>query len=557
MELIKVQREDGSIVKVNSGVKILDILDELDVKKEEREYPVLAAHVENKLVSLHYILSQDSKIKLIDIFHPDGKRVYERSTAFLLTYASQRVIPGVKMMILHHYGSGIYCELEREDPITKEEIKKIEEEMRRLVKEDLPIYLETIDEETGVKIFSSMENRDDAVRLFKYMPEHQRLYLYRIKNFIDYSHIPLAHRTGVLDRFSLMHYSPGLVLILPERIDPRKLSPPKKQPKLFMTFEESKKWVSVLGVQDAGALNRVIASGDVSDFVKIAEALHEKKIAQIADEITRDYDRIKLVLIAGPSSSGKTTFSKRLAIHLRVNGRRPVNLYLDNYFLDRDKTPRNERGELDFDTIDAIDLPLLNEHLKDLLEGKEVMVPKFNFKLGKRVGEGTPLRMEKDQILILEGIHALNPRVSELIPDKGKFKIYVSDLTQVSIDAHNRISTSDTRLIRRIVRDKMFRGHPAIENLRMWPRVREAEERHIFPYQENADTMFNSALIYELAVLKLYAEPLLEEIGPEYPEYADAVRLIGILSHFLGMLPDEVPPTSILREFIGGSSFRY
>jgi len=555
MEKIRVTTECGETLVVDRGVKILDILPQID--RKERKYPVIAAHVENKLVSLHYTLTQDSKIRLIDIYHPDGKRVYERSAAFILTYAAQKVIPDVKMMILHHYGSGIYCELEREEPLSPLELDLIEKEMRRLVKEDLPIILETIDEETGVKIFSNMEKRDDAVRLFKYMPEHQRLYLYRIKNFIDYSYIPLAHRTGVIDRFELMHYSPGLVLVLPERIDPTKLLPPKKQPKLFAAFEESKKWVSVLGVQDAGALNRVIASGDVSDFVKIAEALHEKRIAMIADEITRDYDRIKLVLVAGPSSSGKTTFSKRLAIHLRVNGRRPVDLSLDNYFLDRDKTPRNERGELDFDTIDALDLPLLNEHLKELLEGKEVLIPKFNFKLGKRIEGGRLLHLEKDEILIVEGIHALNPRVSELIPERGKFKIYVSDLTQVSIDAHNRISTSDTRLIRRIVRDKLFRGHSALENLRMWPRVREAEEIHIFPYQENADAMFNSALIYELAVLKLYAEPLLEEIGPEHPEYADAVRLIGVLSHFLGMLPHEVPPTSILREFIGGSSFRY
>lgn len=555
MEKIKITAECCGILEVNRGVKILDILPEID--KKERMYPVLAAHVENKLVSLHYALTQDSNIKLIDIYHPDGKRVYERSAAFLLSYAAQKVIPGVKMMILHHYGSGIYCELERKEPLTLIELKKIEEEMHHLIEKDIPIVLETIDEETGVKIFSGMENRDDAVRLFKYMPEHQRLYIYRIKNFIDYSYIPLVPRTGLLDRFNLMHYSPGLVLVLPERIDPTKLFPPKKQPKLFASFEESKKWVSVLGVQDAGALNRVIASGDVSDFVKIAEALHEKRIAMIADEITRGYERIKLVLIAGPSSSGKTTFSKRLAIHLRVNGRRPVNLSLDNYFLDRDMTPRNKKGELDFDTIEALDLPLLNQHLKELFEGKEVLIPKFNFKIGKRTGEGRHLHLEKNEILIVEGIHALNPRISELIPEKGKFKIYVSDLTQVSIDAHNRISTSDTRLIRRIVRDKMFRGHAAVENLKIWPRVREAEEVHIFPFQENADTMFNSALIYELAVLKLYAEPLLEEIGPESPEYADAVRLIGLLSHFLGMLPNEVPPTSILREFIGGSSFIY
>jgi uridine kinase len=554
MEKVKVITDDRT-VGVERGKRILDILPLL-IDKKERKFPILAAHVENKLVSLSYTLHQDSRVRLIDLSHPDGRRVYERSLAFLLTYASQKVFPDIKMKILHSYGSGIYCELERGDPLTEEETEKLEREMRKLIELDLPIESEAIDEETGVKIFSGMEGREDAVRLFKFLPEHQRIYVYRVKNFVDYSHIPMAHRTGVLDRFQLMHHPPGLILVLPERLDPSKLVPPRKQPKLFYAFEESKRWVSVLGVQDVGSLNRVIASGDVSDFVKIQEALHEKRIAQIADEITRGYDRIKLVLIAGPSSSGKTTFSKRLAIHLRVNGRKPVSLSLDNYFLDRDKTPRNERGELDFDSINALDLPLLNEQLKELLEGKEVFVPKFNFKKGKREG-GRLLRLENNEILIVEGIHALNPKVSEWIPDREKFKIWVSDLTQVSIDAHNRISTSDTRLIRRIVRDKLFRGHSALENLRMWPRVRESEERYVFPYQENADTMFNSALIYELAVLKLYAEPLLEEIGPDVPEYAEAVRLIGLLSHFLGMLPDEVPPTSILREFIGGSSFRY
>ncbi len=552
---IKVFTETGQAFEFEEGVRILDIMDK--IAGGSRELPIIAAHVENKLVSLHYTLIHDSHVRLIDLSHPDGQRVYERSLAFLLTYASQKVLPGCKMNILYSYRNGIYCELERPEPLSEEEVLNIKREMVKLIEKDLPISVQTIDEETGMKIFSSIPNREDAVRLFKYMPEHQRIYIYRIGNFVDYSYIPLVHRTGVLWRFDLIPYPPGLVLILPDRLDPRKVLPLKKQPKLFATFEESKRWAKILGVNDAGALNRVIASGDVSDFIKIAEALHEKRIAQIADEITRDYERIKIVLIAGPSSSGKTTFSKRLAVHLRVNGRRPVALSLDDYFLDRDKTPRDEHGELDFDTIEALDLPLLNDHLLKLLNGEEVLVPKFNFKTGRRSDNYTPLKLEKDQILIVEGIHALNPRIAEIVPAENKFRIYVSALTQVNIDAHNRISTSDTRLIRRIVRDKLFRGHSANENLRMWPKVRKAEEIHIFPYQENADAMFNSALIYELAVLKLYAEPLLEEIGPECSEYAEAVRLIGLLSHFLGMLPDEVPPTSILREFIGGSSFRY
>jgi uridine kinase len=552
-EKIRITLND-KIIEVKRGIKILDLLDYIDGGKGE--YPIVAAHVEHKLVTLHYTLLHDSEIKFIDLSHPDGRRVYERSLAFLMNFASEKVLPGVKILVLHSYKNGIYCEAVRDKPLSEEEVKAIKEEMLKIVEEDLPIIPETIDEETGIKIFSEMGNRDDAVRLFKYMPEHQRIFVYRINDFVDYSYLPLAPRTGVLSRFDLVPYPPGFVIILPERLNPSIILPLKEQPKLFFTFEESARWARILGVQDAGSLNRIIATGDISDFIKIAEALHEKKIAEIADEITRDYDRIKVVLIAGPSSSGKTTFAKRLAVQLLVNERKPISLSLDSYFLDREKTPKDEEGRYDFDSIKALDLELLNEHLEDILKGKEVTIPKFDFKRGKRMG-GRKLRLERDQILLIEGIHALNPKVSEVIPDEIKFKIYVSALTQINIDAHNRISTSDTRLIRRIVRDKLFRGHSARDNLRIWPNVRKGEEMNIFPYQENADAMFNSALVYELSVLKLYVDPLLEEIGPDVPEYADAVRLIGLLSHFLVMPPDEVPPTSILREFIGGSSFRY
>ncbi|RKZ01580.1 MAG: nucleoside kinase [Candidatus Hydrothermota bacterium] len=552
--VIKVKILGYGDIEVPSASNLLDILQRTDIKSK---FPIIAAHVDNKLVSLRYRLLSDATVKFIDLQHPDGQRVYERSLEFLLTYAAQHVLPDTRILVLHSYRNGIYCEADRDEPLTEQEVKAIEDEMHRLIKMDIPIYVQAIDVETGIKIFESMGSRDDAVRLLRYMPEHQRLYLYRINNFIDYSFIPMAPTTGLLSRFHLTHYPPGMVLVLPEKLDVSKLLPLKKQPKLFMTFAESARWARILGVHDAGSLNRVISSGDVSEFIKISEALHEKRIAQIADEITKEYDRIKVVLISGPSSSGKTTFTKRLAIQLRVNERRPVLISLDDYFLNREDTPIGEDGKPDFDTVYALDIDLFNSHLKALLDGKEVELPKFDFKLGRRFKSGRKLRLHPGEIVMVEGIHALNPLLSQVVPQEVKYRIYVSALTQIAIDAHNRISTSDTRLIRRLVRDYLFRGHTALDTLRMWPNVRKNEEKHIFPYQGQADTMFNSALIYELAVLKLYAEPLLATVTPDVPEYADAVRLITLLSHFLGMMPDEVPPTSILREFIGGSSFKY
>ncbi len=548
---------DGTQRTYTEGVRLLDILQ--DVRPETGEYPIVAAHVDHKLVSLHYKPVDDIHLEFVDQSSLDGIRVYERSAAFLLTAAAARVFPGQKLYVLHHYSNGLYCEFENRRELSEEDLLRLKETMKQMVEADLPIVPQAIDEESGVKFFRRIRSREDAVLLFKYMPEHQRIFVYRMENFIDYSYLPLVPSTGVLRKFDLLRYPPGLVLLLPERTDPRLLMPLRERPKLFNTFEESARWVRILGVQNAGALNQLIARGNVSDFVKIAEALHEKRIAAIADEITRirREQNLRFVFIAGPSSSGKTTFTKRLAIQLRVNELQPVVISLDNYFVDREKTPRDENGEPDFDALEALDLPLLEDHLQRLWRGEEVEIPKFNFKTGRRSPKGWRLRLSPSQIVLMEGIHALNPRISGMVPEEARYRIYVSALTQIGIDAHNRISTSDTRLIRRIVRDHLFRGHSALDTLRMWGNVRRNEERQIFPYQENVDTMFNSALLYELAVLKLYAEPLLEEISPEVPEYADAVRLITLLSHFLGMLPTEVPPTSILREFIGGSSFRY
>ncbi len=556
MENFRIKIEPNHEFEYSSPISIIEFLQEHPEFLQHHKHPVVAAHVDNKLVSLHYRVMRDVTIRLIDLSHPDGQRVYERSVAFLMTYAAHKILPDVRINVLHSYRNGIYCEAAREEPLTPEEISSIKSKMLETVKKDMPIIPEAIDEETGIKLFQLMEDRTDVIRLFKFMPEHHRVFIYHMGDYIDYSFIPLAHRTGVLDRFDLVPYGDGMVILLPQRLDVSKVGKLEEQPKLFATFKESARWARVLGVKDVGSLNQVIASGHVSDFIKISEAFHEKKIAYIADEITKEQHKVKIVLIAGPSSSGKTTFSKRLSIQLRANERTPITISLDDYFVDREKTPIGEDGKPDFDSIDAIDVALFNQNIEDLLKGKEVEIPKFNFKAGKRM-PGRKIRMNPDDILIVEGIHGLNPRLTESIPQERAYRIYVSALTQISIDGHNRISTSDTRLIRRLVRDKFFRGHSALMTLNMWPSVRKGEEKHIFPYQENANIMFNSALLYELAVLKLYVEPMLEEISPDVPEYADAVRLIWLLSHILGMLPDEVPPTSILREFIGGSSFKY
>ncbi len=549
MKSVKLKLKDGEILEVPEGTRIIDAI-------ESVPGDVIAAKLDNKLVSLNYRVFIDGELEFVKFDSPEGYRVYERSLTALLGYALNKISPEAKLYVLHSYNNGIYCEIEGVE-ITEELIAHLKSIMDDVIRKDVEITVDVIDEESAIKVFQKIPSREDAVRLFRFLPEHQRICIFTIDDYADYSYIPLAHRTGALRKFDLLIRKPGIVVLLPDEHDPEKLGPLKESPKLFNTFEESSRWARILGVNDAGALNRVITTGDVSDFIKIAEALHEKKIAQIADDITREYGKIKLVLIAGPSSSGKTTFAKRLGIHLRVNEKNPVVISLDNYFLDRDKTPRDEHGNYDYDSIEALDLQLINEHLRDLLLGKEVAIPHFDFKKGKRSGIEKKIRLSKGDIIVIEGIHGLNPRLSELVPDEAKFRIYVSALTQISVDSHNRISTSDTRLIRRIVRDKLFRGHSALETLKMWPNVRKNEEKYIYPFQENADVMFNSSLVYEMAVLKLYADAMLEQVTPDYPEYGDAVRLLSILSHFLGIMPTEVPPTSILREFIGGSSFKY
>lgn len=428
--------------------------------------------------------------------------------------------------------------------------------MLAIIKKDIPFRKEILSSEEAIRFYESKNEKDKANLIRTSGLEYVKFYV--IENFKELCNGPLAPSTGYITKFKIVPYPPGFLLMFPKIYNKRLLIKYEKTPKkLSKVFLETRNWYKEQGVSNVAHLNQIILDNKLSELITISEALHEKRIAYIADVITRRRDEIKIVLIAGPSGSGKTTFSKRLGIHLRVNGIRPVAISLDNYFVDREKTPRDEKGNYDFECLEALDVKLLNKHLIQLLEGKTIMMPKFDFHKGKRKKERIPLKLEKDQIIIIEGIHGLNEKLTAQIPSKNKFKIYVSALTQLRLSSYHRITTTDTRLLRRIVRDYLFRSHTALDTLRMWPSVHRGEEKYIFPFQEDADIMFNSALIYETAVLKPFVYKYLLGVSHRYPEYVEARRLLELLDFFVDAPSKDVPKTSILREFIGGSSFKY
>lgn len=529
----------------------------------------VGAVVNNDLVSLSYPLEVDSDVQLQTRADSNGFRIYRQSLCFLLAKTVKGLFPQAHFAIEHSLGAGFYCSFDlnghagadqrgkHEEPpgISSRQLKAIEDRIRELIAKNLPIERRKIAFADAVKRLQEAGDTDKYNLLrFRNPP---KVVVYWCDGFLDLAHGPLAPSTGMLDLFRLIPYPPGFVIQFPEREKPKELPPFEPMPHLFQIFQEHKEWGRILGVRTVGRLNEIIAGHEIGDFIRTAEAFHEKKMAQIADHIQAHQSQIKWVLIAGPSSSGKTTFAKRLAVQLRVNGLRPVTLSTDNYFVDREKTPKNGDGEFDFENLETIDLPLFNDHLQKLDEGKEVEIPHFDFEHGRRQYRGDKLRIDADQMVLVEGIHSLNPRLTQSVPAKHKFRVYVSALTQLSLDSDNRISTTDNRLVRRLVRDNMFRGNSAITTLSMWPNVRRGEKTWIFPFQQMADIAFNSALDYELAVLKRLVEPLLAEVKPLHPQYAEARRLQEFLESFLGVPDHLVPPTSILREFIGRSSFRY
>jgi len=467
------------------------------------------------------------------------------------------IFPESKLRICHSISKGIYCEiLNMDHPLSENDIDSVKQRMGKIINDDLPfIHKEGLAEEV-IKDFEE-HGLIDKIHLLKSWGRNYISY-YQLNDHYNTFYGCLVPSTGYLKVFDLVKYFDGMLLRVPKKSDPRVVEDIIVQNNLFEIFNENTQWSQILEVPGVSDLNSACSNGKSERLIKIAEALHEKKIAQIADNITSRMEHpVKVVLISGPSSSGKTTFAKRLAVQLMVNGKKPVNISIDNYFVNRDKTPLDENGDYDFESIDALDLELFNNNLLDLLNFRKVELPKFSFEKGERYYDGEFIECTPDNLIIIEGIHALNPKLTTLIPDDLKYKIYVSALTSLNLDNQNRISTTDNRLIRRIVRDYQYRHYSAKETISRWPSVGKGEELHIFPFQEKADIMFNSALIYELAMLKCYVEPILQEINPNEPEYAEASRLLQFLSYIKPLRSTEIPPTSILREFLGGSSFSY
>ena len=537
------------------GTSLREIAEDMKIKLD---YPILGARVNNKLAELSYRIYKPKFVEFIDITNIDGYRMYQRSLSFVLMKAVRDILPQARLKIEHSISQGFYCEVEKPDDqrLTPEEVLTIAERMRQIINADIPFEREEIPTQQALEIFEE-NHLYEKVKLFKTRPILFTS-VYKLDDQIDYFYGYLVPSTGYLKVFDLIPYYDGMLLRFPTQDNPEELGPIVEQPKLFEIFREYKQWVEILGVSTVGSINEQVQDGKAGDLIKISEALHEKKVAQIADMIKHRGD-VRLVLIAGPSSSGKTTFSKRLSVQLRVIGYQPVTISLDNFFVDREKTPRDENGDYDFESLYALDLELFNQVMNQLIAGQQVELPKFNFQEGKRYYDGTKVKLSDRGIIVIEGIHGLNPELTRHIDEKYKFKIYVSALTQIGIDSHNRIPTTDNRLLRRMIRDYQFRGYSLVDTLKRWPSVRRGEERNIFPFQEEADVMFNSALIYEFNVLKKHLEPLLREVPETVYEYSEAVRLLKFLSYFVPIRREEreIPPTSILREFISGSAFKY
>ena len=541
----------GETIEVYENETLYHIL--MRVHKNDY-FKYLGAKVNNKLKGL---CSKDFKdndiIEFIDITNPDGHRIYVRTLSFIYVKACKDIYNDIDVTINHSLNKGLYTELQYKHLVTKKHLDAIKDRMQEIIDGKKPIKTIFLSVEKAREIFSS-QGMSDKVEVLKYWSKDY-IRVYEMDGYYDTFYGYLAPNTGFIDKFDLRLFYPGIILNYPTRESNFELPEYIEQKKLSKVFKEAEEWGEIMDVAHVGALNNKIADNTIRDMIRLNEALHEKKIAYIADEITKDKN-IKIVLIAGPSSSGKTTFAQRLSIQLRVNGKKTYEISLDDYFVDRHLTPKDEKGDLDFESIKALDLELFNEHLIDLMAGEEVQIPVYNFKKGCREFTREPVRLTDEHIIIIEGIHGLNDEITKSIPQANKYKIYISALTQLNIDRHNRISTSDLRLLRRLVRDYTHRGNDAAKTMELWDNVIKGAERYIFPYQENADAIFNSALVYELGVLKKYAEPIIMEIDEDNIFYPERQRLLKFLSYFLPIEDEsDIPKTSILREFIGGSSF--
>ena len=543
------------------GTRLLDLL--LEIQPASR-YPVVAALVDNQLKELGHSLYHSACIRFLDMAHPDGQRTYSRSLSFVLQKAVADCYPELHLVLEYNLPNGIYGELRKKEAglplvtLSSKQVAHLEARMRELIAEDLPIRKVKMPSQEAAALFEAQGKLQKA----RLVENSDRYYVsvYYLDDYPDTFYGPLLYSTGALYYFELIPFSKGFCLQSPNYATPDRKVREVYQDKLAEAFQESAHWYSILGADSIAQVNELVRKGKARDLIQLMEALHERKYAQIADRIYQQRDRLKLVLISGPSSSGKTTTSKRIALQCQVLGLNPIVIAMDDYFLDREHTPRDENGDYDFESLYAMDLPFLNQQMNELFAGQEVELPVFDFKQGKRVFKDRRIRMKEGDVLIMEGIHALNPNLLPDVEEDRVFRIYASALTALSIDENNLISTSDNRMLRRMVRDNATRGIVPEETILRWPSVRRGEERNIFPFQENADVFFNSSMIFELPLLRYYAEPLLSRIPVSSPAYAESVRLRKFLSLVVPLSPAEIaiiPPTSILREFIGGSTFDY
>lgn len=544
---------NGKTKEYKKGTTFLEISKEYETLYEN---DIILVYVNGKLQELNHCLKMDCDLEFITTKDSNGYKTYVRGLTFLMLKAIYSELDREKLekvIVEYSIGDGYYCEVEGDVELTEEALKNVEKRMRQLVEKDILFRKYCISTEEASALFEYYKMYDKT-KLFNYRRVSQAN-IYDLDGFRDYFYGYMPSSTGILKYFALVKYENGFILQAPKPKEPTVLEEWKPRTKLFHTLQESKQWGKMLEIDTVGALNDAISHGGITDLILVQEALQEKKIAEIAQKIAQNPDK-KFVMIAGPSSSGKTTFSHRLSIQLRAHGLKPHPIGVDDYFVNREQTPIDENGDYNYECLEAIDIKQFNQDMTDLLNGKTVELPSFNFKTGKREYKGNYKTLGPDDILVIEGIHGLNDKLSYSLPKESKFKIYISALTQLNVDEHNRIPTTDGRLIRRIVRDARTRGTSAKDTIAMWPSVRRGEEQYIFPFQEDADVMFNSALIYELAVLKPHVEPILFGIEKDCREYAEAKRLLKFLDYFIGVSSEEIPKNSIVREFVGGSIFK-
>ena len=546
---MKIQLKDKKY-EIEKNIDVDTFILENEIKSE---YPIIAGIFNNEYINLGKKLQKEGNLELIDISSKEGVKIYRRTIIYILAMAFERIYPKKKLSVNYQLRDAMYCEIE-DNEITQEMVEKIEKEMKQIIQNNFKIEQRYLNREEAIELYKK-ENTSKG-RLQLNLSSNRKICMYYCDNYYNYCYGTIGNRTGITNVFELVKYENGFLVRYPNAEKPHELPKFIDVKKIAWALEEYDNIHQILDVEKVYKLNQKVEDNKIKEVIMIDEALHEKKIANIADEIRKKRE-VKMILIAGPSSSGKTTFAQRLGIQLRINGIKPVTISVDNYFVEREETPKDKFGNLNFESIQAIDLKLFNKNLTELLNGNEVEIPQFNFETGKKEYKGKKLKLEQDEVLVIEGIHCLNDELTKSINKKQKFKIYISALTVLNMDRYNRISTSDTRLIRRIVRDSKFRAYTAANTIKNWKMVRKGEVENIFPFEEEANVIFNTSLIYELGVLKSIAIPLLEKITKEEKEYAEAQRLIEILKYFKKISPKDIPTNSLLKEFIGGGDFEH